>query len=344
MMINVNGVICHDINDVRENASEAFARFVEEYVGDGDYVIAHTSGSTGTPKEIGLKKSDMKASARLTNEFFCINNGSVLYLPLSPTYIAGKMMIVRAIEAGATIYEEAPSNEPLSDYNGPDIDLMAVVPSQLGFLINSPGLLEKVKSMIIGGGQLPIRVEHWLADRGVNAYKTYGMTETCSHVALSNVSATECLPFEALGETTFECDERGCLVINAPQFSTKRYVTNDIVKLVDAGRFYWLGRIDNVINTGGIKVFPEEIEAKLATIIPHTRFFITSRQSDKWGEEIVLALEYPALPAGKIKEGEIKPDFVERVKKILPAYAVPRRYAAIGKFKETNSGKVIRSI
>lgn len=344
MMINVNGVMCHDINDVRENASEAFARFVEEYVGDCDYVIAHTSGSTGTPKEIGLKKSDMKASARLTNEFFGINNGSVLYLPLSPTYIAGKMMIIRAIEAGATIYEEAPSNEPLSDYNGPDIDLMAVVPSQLGFLINSPGLLEKVKSMIIGGGQLSIRVEHWLADRGVNAYKTYGMTETCSHVALSKVSATECLPFEALGETTFESDERGCLVINAPQFSTKRYVTNDIVKLVDPGRFYWLGRIDNVINTGGIKVFPEEIEAKLATIIPHTRFFITSRQSDKWGEEIVLALEYPALPAGEIKEGEIKPDFVERMKKILPAYAVPRRYAAICKFKETNSGKVIRSI
>ena len=218
------------------------------------------------------------------------------------------------------------------------------VRKQIAIDLQEAGLLEKVKSMIIGGGQLPVRVEHWLADRGVNAYKTYGMTETCSHVALSKVSATECLPFEALGETTFECDERGCLVINAPQFSTKRYVTNDIVKLVDPGRFYWLGRIDNVINTGGIKVFPEEIEAKLATIIPHTRFFITSRQSDKWGEEIVLALEYPALPAGKIKEGEIKPDFVERMKKILPAYAVPRRYAAIGKFKETNSGKVIRSI
>ena len=290
MEINVNGAICRDIEAVRSNSSTAFADFLEEYCNSNDYVVAHTSGSTGAPKLIKLLKSDMRASARLTNDFFGINGNSVLYLPLSPTYIAGKMMIVRAIESGAAIYEEAPSNMPLADYSGSHIDLIAVVPSQLGFLINSPGLLEKVKSMIIGGGQLPVRVEHWLADRGVNAYKTYGMTETCSHVALSKVSATECMPFEALGETTFECDERGCLVINAPQFSTKRYVTNDIVKLVDPGRFYWLGRIDNVINTGGIKVFPEEIEAKLATIIPHTRFFITSRQSDKWGEEIVLDL------------------------------------------------------
>ena len=176
MYINVNGIKCQDIEDVRTNSSKAFADFVEEYFNYKDYVMAHTSGSTGTPKPVKLCKADMVVSARLTNGFFGISNDSVLYLPLSPTYIAGKMMIVRAIEAGAAIYEETPSNSPLADYSGGHIDLIAVVPSQLNFLINAPGLLDKIGAMIVGGGQLPGKIEHWLADRGVNAYKTYGMT------------------------------------------------------------------------------------------------------------------------------------------------------------------------
>lgn len=344
MYINVNGIKCQDIEDVRTNSSKAFADFVEEYFNDKDYVMAHTSGSTGTPKPVKLCKADMVVSARLTNGFFGISNDSVLYLPLSPTYIAGKMMIVRAIEAGAAIYEETPSNSPLADYSGGHIDLIAVVPSQLNFLINTPGLLDKIGAMIVGGGQLPGKIEHWLADRGVNAYKTYGMTETCSHVALAKVSSGEVNPYTAVGNVTFECDARGCLVVNVPQFSVPKYVTNDIVRLIDNRNFYWLGRIDNVINTGGIKVFPEEIEAKLMKLIPHTRFFITSCQSDKWGEEVVLALEYPSLPDGEIKTGEIKQGFVDEMKKVLPACAVPRRYMAVKRFRETKSGKIIRRI
>ena len=211
-------------------------------------------------------------------------------------------------------------------------------------MINTPGLLDKIGAMIVGGGQLPGKIEHWLADRGVNAYKTYGMTETCSHVALAKVSSGEVNPYTAVGNVTFECDARGCLVVNVPQFSVPKYVTNDMVRLIDNRNFYWLGRIDNVINTGGIKVFPEEIEAKLMKLIPHTRFFITSCQSDKWGEEVVLALEYPSLPDGEIKTGEIKQGFVDEMKKVLPACAVPRRYMAVKRFRETKSGKIIRRI
>ena len=325
-------------------ATAEFCEFVAEYCSSEPCVVAHTSGSTGDPKEIYLPKADMAASARATNAFFGIGSESTLYLPLSPKYIAGKMMIVRAIEAGANIYCCQPSNEILADYNGPDIDIIAIVPSQLPFLLNTPGLLDKIRCMIIGGGQLPERLERRLAERGVKAYKTYGMTETCSHVALSMVTETADNAYEALGGTTFECDGRGCLVLNTPQFSTKRFVTNDMVRLVDDKHFHWLGRIDNVINTGGLKVFPEEVEAKLAKLISHARFFVTSQPSEKWGEEIVLALEYPTLPEGKIKEGELMPAFVEEMKKILPPYAVPRRYIAVRKFAETPTGKVIRRL
>lgn len=344
MLLTVNNKSCCNIAEVRASASRPFADFVEEYFNEKDYVIAHTSGSTGEPKEIRLLKADMRSSARLTNSFFGINKCSVLYLPLSPTYIAGKMMIVRAMESGASICEEKPTNEPLLNYSGEKIDLASFVPSQLGFLINNPGLLNNINAMIIGGGQLSPRVEHWLADKGVNAYKTYGMTETCSHVALSKVASGEPNPFTAIGDVTFELDNRGCLVINAPQFSMKQLVTNDMVDLLDNRNFYWRGRFDNVINSGGIKIFPEEVEKKLSKLITHSRYFITSRPSEKWGEEVILALEYKNLPEGKILEGEIKPAFIEQMKSILPVYSIPRHYVAVKKFAETTSGKVIRKI
>ena len=145
MRIRINGNTCCSIEDVRACASEKTAAFIGELLAEENYVVAHTSGSTGVPKEIRLLKSDMRASARLTNDFFGINDDSLLYLCLSPDYIAGKMMIVRAIEAGAEIVEQSPSNEPMAGYaSNRRVSLLAVVPSQLGYLVNHPEYLDMV--------------------------------------------------------------------------------------------------------------------------------------------------------------------------------------------------------
>ena len=344
MEFTLNGKLCKSLADVRRYASDKVADFVEEYFNDAEFVVAHTSGSTGTPKEIHLLKSDMQASAQISNEFFHLNEDSLFYLCLSPDYIAGKMMIVRAIEARAKLTEEPPSNTPLSRYaEGERIALLAVVPSQLGYLINNPEKLDMVDAMIIGGGKLPERIEYWLADKGVNAYKTYGMTETCSHVALSHVSR-ERLPYSAIGNVTFAKDERDCLVVNAPQFSKSQIVTNDVVALIDNRNFHWKGRYDNVINTGGLKIYPEEIEREIVKVLPHARIFVTSQPSDKWGDELVLALEYNSLPDGIKKEGNVRLDMVDKLRKFLPPHAIPRRYIAVKKFKMTDSGKIIREL
>ena len=344
MKITLNGKLCSTLADVKECASVNVADFIAEYLNDADFVVAHTSGSTGKPKEIHLPKSDMKASARLTNDFFKLNGNSLFCLNLSTDYIAGKMMIVRAIEAEAKLVEEKPSNEPLAGYNGNDrVSLLAVVPSQLGYLINHPEKLDLVDALIIGGGKLSDRIEYWLADKGVNAYKTYGMTETCSHVALSPVGRSNA-PYTAIGDVTFSKDDRDCLVINTPQFSEKKIVTNDIVELVDERNFHWRGRYDNVINTGGLKVYPEEVEREIVKLLPKARFFVTSQVSEKWGEELVLALEYKGLSDGVRKEGEIRPDMVDKLKRVLPHYAVPRKYIAVREFKMTESGKIVRKL
>ena len=114
--------------------------------------------------------------------------------------------------------------------------------------------------------------------------------------------------------------------------------------LLDSRNFLWRGRFDNVINTGGIKIFPEEIEQKLASLFPSIKFFITSQPSEKWGEEPVIALEYSSLPEGTVKRGDVQPALIEKMRQLLPAHSIPRKYVAVRHFSETTTNKIIRKI
>ena len=308
--------------------------FIGEWHDNKDYIIAHTSGSTGKPKEVRLLKSDMRCSARATNQFFNIGKNSRLMLCLSPDYIAGKMMIVRALEANAELLVESPSNHPLSDYDGSRIDLIAVVPSQALFLANHVSLLNNVSSMIVGGGEIAPELWEKLAVLPYRIYSTYGMTETCSHVALAKISR-EKEPYKALPGVEFAVDDRDCLIIKAPKYSFGKLVTNDIVRLLSPLLFKWIGRYDNVINTGGIKVFPEEVEQKIAHIIP-TRFYIGSRKSEKWGNEVVLFMECDGL-------SDYQKDIIMAdISNILSPIERPKDIIFLEKFQETSSGKIKR--
>lgn len=303
--------------------------FLREWEDCRGYIEAHTSGSTGTPKKIRLLKSDMILSAMTTCSFFKIDGDSLLFLPLSPGYIAGKMMIVRAAFTGASLLVENPSNNPLKSDPGRDLSLCAVVPSQLPSLLKSP-YVGRIRNLIIGGAPLSPEYESVLAEYEFNAYVTYGMTETCSHVALRKTGEEY---YQALSDISFSTDERGCLMINSSERSFKKLVTNDIVELIDSRSFKWKGRYDNVINTGGIKVFPEEIERKIASAVKERAFFITSRESSKWGREVVLVIEGKEVDAdlaGKLEALLEKP---ERPKEIIYVSAIPR----------TLSGKIKRN-
>lgn len=292
-----------------------------------DYVSAHTSGSTGTPKEIRLMKADMQLSARSTNRFFGIGPDSVLHLPLSPDYIAGKMMIVRAHEADCRLMVEKPCSEPLRDYRGPEIALSAVVPSQVDGLLNGEGW-RRVDNLIIGGAPLSGEREAAVIRRGIRAYATYGMTETCSHVALRKLGDRE---FVGLPGFEFSTDSRGCLVIDGHGFTFGQIVTNDLVELNGREAFRWLGRDDNAINSGGIKVIPELIEAQIAPLMGRVAFYITSRASEKWGEEIVMMVEGSEAVVDRAT-----------LRSLLGARICPKEIICVPQFERTASSKVIR--
>lgn len=341
--ININGTLCHSLEQLKEACSDELYAFFEEYLSDTTEITAHTSGSTGKPKEIHLSKSDMVQSARATNEFFSIDKDSILYLCLSPKYIAGKMVVVRAIEAGCKLIEETPSNTPLADYYTDPVCLISLVPSQMTGLFNTPDRLQYIKRILLGGGAVSDKLRRKIVDYGLDAYESYGMTETCSHVALAHIEIDR-QPFTMVGRNTASVDDRGCLVIDLPDYTVKRITTNDIVELLDEKHFYWLGRIDNVVNTGGIKVFPEQVEPVIARVLPKAKFFLTGIPDEKWGQRLVMVLEYPSLKEGTYKIGEVKPQLIEELKHSLPTANIPRTYIAIPKMEYTATCKIIRKI
>ncbi|PWH82477.1 O-succinylbenzoic acid--CoA ligase [Algibacter marinivivus] len=307
---------------------QELGNFLLDWLDDKDYVIVKTSGSTGKPKKIKIKKQAMVNSAIATGDFFNLKPGDKVLHCLPANFIAGKMMIVRAIVLGLELDMVEPAALPLIDYEK-DYVFSAFTPMQLK---NFAKYLKKIKTVIVGGGRVSKAIIELIKDKKPNIYETYGMTETVSHIAvkkLNNFSGDADHFFTTLPEIKVSQDDRGCLVIDAPNLSDKKIVTNDIVNIISDSSFEWLGRFDNVVNSGGIKLFPEQIESKLQDKIAG-EFFIASEEDDALGEKLILVLE-----------GEEK-NIDEAIFECLNKYEKPKAVYAISKFKETSSGKIHR--
>lgn len=340
MFIRLNGRKIGLPVGLQEVENADLRAFLREWCNENPYVVGHTSGSTGTPKEIRLAKADLRASARITNEYFGIRPESVLLLCLSVGYIAGKMMVVRALEAGAELKTGEVSSRPLRHFpdGGYRVDLAAMVPMQVEETLKCPeekAKLNRIRHLLIGGAEVSPVLERRLQHVAGACYATYGMTETASHVALKRLNRDTA--YFALGEVSFEADRRNCLVICAPHLNARRFITNDRVELLDSRHFNWLGRFDYVINSGGIKFSPELLERKIAACIPE-RFFIAGRPDGHLGQRIVLAVE-KTVPE-KTETDRLR----EKLKKVLAPYEMPREIVYIPRFPTTSSGKILRRL
>lgn len=319
------------------STSDSVDRFIEQWNDSSEWVEAHTSGSTGTPKKIKLLKSDMQRSARSTNARFGITDSSLLASALSADYIAGKMMIVRAMEASCRLIMAKPALA-LPDFEDETIDLLAVVPAQCSNLMETGSFNSRLRNLIVGGAPVSPELERAISIMPWRTFATYGMTETCSHVALREFGSDI---YRAMPGISFEVDERSCLVINVPDFSFGRIVTNDVVTLCDSSSFQWMGRYDNVINSGGVKFYPEQLERLLHGHIPYP-FFLTSAPHPRWGECVVMVVEAPAHNSGNGIETQER--LIEICREFLPRYAVPKRVVFLSSLPRTSNGKIKRVI
>lgn len=309
--------------------------FIQEWLNEENYVIVHTSGSTGKPKPIRILKEQMVNSALATGAFFNlqVNDNALLCLPCD--YIAGKMMVVRAFVLKMNLIL-APLDNPLEDENQ-KIDFAAMVPLQVEKILNNDAEgINKIKQLIIGGAAVNQELLQRLQRISTSCFATYGMTETVTHIAVKQLNGHQMSAYyQILPNVELSKDARECLVINAPKVSSNLVVTNDIVKLKSDNQFKLLGRIDNVINSGGIKLFPEQIEEKLSKLIT-SRFIISALPNETLGEQVVLIVEQNSLNSILLKE------LTEEITEVLTKYEKPKQIFFLPKFKETETGKLKR--
>ncbi len=308
----------------------SIGKFLQQWLDDSNTLIVKTSGSTGKSKDIQLSKNRMVNSSKATGIFFKLGENTSALLCLPSNYIAGKMMLVRAMVLGWDLHIVAPVKDALTQYDN-DYDFVAMVPYQVHHSLEA---LDKVHKLIIGGGAISNELNDRLQEIDTEAFATYGMTETITHIAVRRINGlAKSKNFTALPNVKFSEDERGCLVINAPDISEEKVITNDIVRLISPTSFEWLGRIDNVINSGGVKIFPEQIEEKISAFI-NSPFIIASEKDDQLGDRIILIFE---------NDGERKiPDFSKAFSSLIP-YERPKKIYTFSKFPFTETGKVKRA-
>jgi len=335
-------VVWDGLNEVytQTQHGKSLSEFLKLWADSSDYLQVKTSGSTGIPKVIRLNKDDMVASAEMTAAFLGLKPGLNALLCLSTDYIAGMMMVVRAMVSGMQLILVQPSGNPLLHLpTGGRIDFAAMVPAQVFSALNNPQsklLLEGIGTLIIGGAAINQNLEEQLMEMPGSIYATYGMTETITHVALRKINSSgRSNWFTPLPGIHPEMDHRGCLQLSLPYGHLQRVITNDLVELDPEGRFRWLGRIDHIINCGGIKLIPEQIEQKISAV-SECRFFVASESDEKLGEIPVLIMEQPNLSAEGCNT------LLQKLSGVLSKHEMPRHILTIPAFLMTSSGKIDR--
>ncbi len=368
--------------------------FLQEWHSPSPTLLVHTSGSTGAPKPMWVEKERMLASARITCNFLNLHAGDTALLCMPLDYIAGKMMVVRSIERHLKLFSVKPSNHPLAELQTDNvqplnvqptdvqptdvqptdvqptdvqptegIDFAAMVPSQVYCSLQVAEERKRllgIRHLIIGGGAISQELEEQLKLFPNNVWSTYGMTETLSHIAMRKINGSDAslwyTPFEGVSIST---NKEGCLIIDAPNVHEGPLVTNDIAEINEKGLFRILGRKDNIICSGGIKLQIEEIERKLSPYI-HQPFCITKRPDPKFGEIVVLLIEgnlkdppLPSLPREGVEptltplpKGEevqgIQTTIGWEVSSALSKYEIPKEIIYVDSIPLTKTGKINR--
>ncbi|MFN8277903.1 MAG: AMP-binding protein [Chitinophagales bacterium] len=296
-----------------------------------DSFTLKTSGTTGAPKQVRHQKDAFIASAKRTNDFFGIHEDSLLMLALPVSGIGGRMMVVRAAVARCRLLCVIPSTNPIENLAiSESISLAAFTPMQLhGILAHPHTALSQIQQIIIGGSPLDANLEQALLGLNLKAWESFGMTETLSHFALRQLGETA---FTALGDVTFSQDQNDCLVVHDEAIHFLPIVTRDIIEWISDKQFRWKGRIDFMINSGGIKLHAEELEEKLKPVI-NRNFFISGEKDPVLGQKVVLTIEGP-------HDEELE----QRIQTTdaLGKYEKPKEIRFVPMFQRTASGKVLR--
>ncbi len=303
--------------------------FVQKWFSEDKEIVLKTSGSTGKPKQITYPKSKMLASAQRSITYFDLKANQTALLCLPAEFIAGKMMILRAIVGNLKLLAYEPTSRPLFGLET-EIDFAAMTPMQAELSLRDDiDNFKHIKKLIIGGAPLQVSLERSLSKLQLMIYETYGMTETCSHIALRKIGDKA---FHALEGVGFETDGEDRLVIKDEVLQLEALRTNDIVDLKSEKEFIWQGRSDWVINSGGIKLQAEQIEKKLSSKIS-APLFVCGVKDQKLGEALVMIYE---------ADEELPMELIKLAEEVLAKYERPKKYYRVVRLERLGNGKLDR--
>ena len=303
--------------------------------------VLKTSGSTGEPKQIILTRNQMIASAKLTGKTFGLNEGDSALVCLNVEYIAGIMMLVRGMELGLKLTIVEPSGNPLQNLENSGFDFYAFVPLQLQNILENEKNIEflnKAKAIIVGGAAVNKVLEKEVQKISVPVYSTYGMTETVSHIAVKRLNGVNKNDsFQVLEGVIIGIDERNCLNIIAEASNNLLIQTNDIVEIINEKEFQLIGRFDNIINSGGVKIQLEKVEKLIENetkILNAKRYFAYGIEDERLGQKLVLFVE------GETVNHDLKNTFLINIQSVLSKYEIPKEIYFVERFMETATGKI----
>lgn len=322
-------------SECKEAWTHDIADFLIEWFDTEDDLVCQTSGSTGAPKSIFHARHHVIASALDTNRYFNITSESSVLLAIPMKFIAGKLMVVRAIMAGAKIIAVAPN---LDQAPTSQIDFAPLTPHQLGLLIEKHNCLGHFKTILLGGAPIPSPLLSKLPE-STTIYEGFGMTETITHVALRRISGAHPeSQFTTLDSVNLHVDSSSRLIIDAPSRGVHNLLTDDVVTLDSPNLFSWNGRYSNVINSGGIKIHPESLERRITDLLsnelPATPdFAIYGMPHPDLGEQCCLQVDLPESTAiRELLESSLSPLGVKKP-----------RLVRFGPVERNENGKIIRS-
>ncbi len=335
-----------------------YQEFISEWNNEAQTIHVQTSGSTSAPKKMNVRKDRMIESAKMTCDFLGLQPGDTALLCMNLDYIGAKMMVVRSLTRQLHLVQVAPSGHPLATVDVP-ITFAAMVPLQVYNSLQVPEEREKlrqIKHLIIGGGAIDDVLAAQLHDFPHAVWSTYGMTETLSHIALRRLNGLQSsswyTPLQGIKVTT-NADE--CLVIDAPKLCDTPIVTNDMAEIREistsegknALAFRIIGRRDNVINSGGVKIQMEELERLMRPFLAMP-YMVTKRKSEKFGEIVVLMVEREGDDEGATVEEKSELPMLRAILRLLhralPRYWEPRLYLSVDRIPMTETGKLNRAL
>jgi O-succinylbenzoic acid--CoA ligase len=333
MSTNYKAINIHllNINSLNKN-DQHLTSFLNDWNNLSKKITVETSGSTGNPKTIYIEKKAISNSAVATNSYFNLNESSVFLQCLPTKYIAGKMMLIRSIEAnGKIVFSDSYSN-PLLNLNQP-IDFCAMTPFQVSNAIkHSKENFKWINTLIIGGGIINSELEQVLKTIPTKCYHTFGMTETISHIALRKINSKgKSDIYSCLEHVTIDVNTKNQLIINSKKLNVQNLITNDIIEIIDAKRFKWKGRLDNVINSGGVKHYPEFLEQKLEETLKGYNYIIDKTKHPELGEQIILIIE---------TKKNVK--FRKSIFINFDSFEIPKKIFELTKFIYANNNKINR--